>query len=185
MELIQELGAAERLSADPQSAQHPGLIPHPDLPQLDPGPEDTGQVLHQGPEIHPALRREEKDDLGAVKAVLRLDQLHLQLVALDELLAHIQGVLLLFPVVPHLLLIPVCGQADHRAQGLHHRLVGDKAIGPHTHAVFQPFARLHNDALAVGHRQPLGVKIILFAARFEPDADDLCHVRCSSVSFLV
>ena len=98
LELVQELGTAEGPAADAQAAQHLGLVPHTDLPQLDAGMDGAGQVLHQGPEVHPAFRREEEEHLVSLKAVLRLHQLHLQAVGGDLLLTDLEGLCLLLPV---------------------------------------------------------------------------------------
>ena len=177
LELVQKLGAAEGLAADAEPPQHPGLVPHADLPQLDAGPEHPRQVLHQRPEIHPAVGGEEEQDLVAVKAVLHLDQLHVQPMALHKLLAGAQGLLLAAPVFPDLALVPLVGQPHHRAQGLHHRAVLHHGVAAHAGAVFQPLARLHDDAPPLGHRESGGVKVVLLSARPEPDADDLRHKR--------
>ena len=85
-ELVHELGAAEGSSADAQSADHLGLVPHADLPQLDAGAEHAGQILHQLTEVHPPVGGKEEQDLAAVKAALHPHQLHLQLVLLLSLI---------------------------------------------------------------------------------------------------
>ena len=167
--------AAEGLAADTQTAQHTGLVTHADLAQLDTGTENAGQILHQGAEVHAALGGEEKDDLAGVKAELHLHQLHVQLVALHQLLADPHGLFFTAAVLIDLLLVLRSGQTHHRAQGLHHHFVLNKAVGADTGAVFQTLSGLHDDALTGGHPQPVGVKIILLSARFEADADDLSH----------
>ena len=101
LKVVQEAAAAEGPPADPQSAQHLGLVPHTDLAQLDAGVEHAGQILHQGPEIHPALAGKEKEDLIAVKVVLHIHQLHVKPVVGDLLLADAEGPLLLFMVAPY------------------------------------------------------------------------------------
>ena len=178
LELVEKLSAAEGLAADTKAAQHPGLVPHADLPQLNAGAENARQILHQGAEVHPAVGGKEKENFGSVEAVLHLDQLHVQAVALHQLLADLQRLLLPAPVFPDLLFILIGGQADHRAQGLHHGAVLHHGIAAHAGAVFQALARLHDDAAPLGHGEARRVEIVLLSARPEPNADDFRHKNC-------
>ena len=175
LELVQELGTAEGPAADAQAAQHLGLVPHTDLPQLDAGMDGAGQVLHQGPEVHPAFRREEEEHLVSLKAVLRLHQLHLQAVGGDLLLTDLEGLCLLLPVFFHRLLVFLRGDAYQWAQGLDHSLLLHLGVPLSTLSVFQAPGGLHDHSLSRLHLQPGGVKIILLSAAFEADADDLYH----------
>ena len=51
-EIIQELAAAVRPSADSEAAQHLCLVPHADLPQLDARVQHRRKILDQRAEIH-------------------------------------------------------------------------------------------------------------------------------------
>ena len=55
LEVIQKLGAAEGPSADAQATYHFGFVPDTNLPQLNPGSENAGQILDQFPEVHPVV----------------------------------------------------------------------------------------------------------------------------------
>ena len=184
LKFIEKLGAAEGLAADAEAAQHTGLIPHANLAQLDTGAENTGQVLHQGAEIHASVRSEEKDNFTAVKAIFHLDQLHIQPVVFHELLADPQSLFFPFPVFLNLFFVLFGGQAHQRTQGLDHRFVLDIGVGADADAVLQTLARFDNDAAALGNGQAGWVEIVLFSARTEPDADDFRHGK-SSVTFKV
>src|SRR5512140_155687 len=61
---------AERPPAHAHPAVPAGFVPDADLPQLDPGPEDRRQVLHQFPEVDPLLGGEVERDPVAVELVL-------------------------------------------------------------------------------------------------------------------
>ena len=182
LKLVQEGGAAEGLAADAQAAQHFGLVPDADLPQLNAGVEYPSQILDQSAEVHPPLGGEEKEDLVPLKVVLHLHQLHIQAMGGDLLLADGKGPRFLLTVLRHGVQILLGGQADQGAQRLYHRLVLHHGVALGTLAVLQAAGGLDNDPLTGGHGLSIGVKIILFASAFEADADDFGHdylrIRC-------
>src|SRR3954463_12050925 len=79
----------------PATASHTGepgrLIPYPDLPQLDSGAKQGGQVPHQRSKIDPLVRREIDGQLVPVPLPFGVADFHQQLVrpgALDDFLTH-------------------------------------------------------------------------------------------------
>jgi len=86
--------AAQRQAAAADAAQELGLVADADLAHLDAGLELGGQVLDQGAEIHPAVGGVVEHHLGAVEDVLHPDELHDELVLLDEPDARLAGALL-------------------------------------------------------------------------------------------
>ena len=175
MELVQELGTAEGPAADAQAAQHLGLVPHTDLPQLDAGMDGAGQVLHQGPEVHPPVGGEEEQDLVPLEAILRLHQLHVQPVLGDLLLADGEGLFLLLLVPLQGQLVLLGGLAHHRAQGGHQLDLVDHGVSVGTKAVFRAPGGVHNDAVPHLELLAVGIEVILLAALFKADTDDLYH----------
>ena len=108
---------AQHPSADSHAAHNLRLIPHPYLAQLDPGAEDAGQILHQLPEVDAPVRGKIKQHFIIVKCILRVNQLHLQVVLLDLLLADFNRLLLLLAVLLLHRLILRRGHADYRLYG--------------------------------------------------------------------
>ena len=114
LELAQKAVAAERPPADSQTPKHLGLIPHADLPQLDPGAEDRGQVLDQLPEVDPPVGGEIEKDFVVVEGVLHVHQLHVELVLLDFLQRDLGRLLFVLAVLLNPLEILLVGRADQR-----------------------------------------------------------------------
>ena len=90
--------AAEGPAADTVAAQYLGLVADADLAQLDAGAENACEVFDQVAEVHAPVRREVKQHLAVVKCVLRVDELHLEAVGLDLLLADAVSLFLLLAV---------------------------------------------------------------------------------------
>ena len=174
-EAVQELGAAEGPAADAQAADHLGLVPHADLPQLDPGPEHAGQVPHQLPEIHPAVGGEVKDDLAAVKAGGDVHQLHLQAVGGDLLLADVEGLALPLLVLLHGAAVTVRGQAQHGAQGLDDGGVLHLVVPLRARGELRPLSRLHDHLVPHLHLMAAGIEIVILTSAPKADTDDFCQ----------
>ena len=79
--------AAKRSAADAVAAQDLGLVADADLAQLDPCAENAGEVLDQVAEIHPSVRGKVEQHLTVVESVLGVDQLHIEAMSQDLLLA--------------------------------------------------------------------------------------------------
>ena len=79
--------AAKRSAADAVAAQDLGLVADADLAQLDPCAENAGEVLDQVGEIHPSVRGKVEQHLTVVESVLGVDQLHIEAMSQDLLLA--------------------------------------------------------------------------------------------------
>ena len=175
MEVIQEGGTAKRPPAHAQTAQHLGLVSHADLAQLNTGMESGGQILNQLSKVHTAVRGKIKQDLGPVKGVFHLGQVHIQLVFLDLLQAHLVGALLFFSIFFQNLLVSGSGNTQHRLEGcsdliLRHlfgRILGD--------AAFHTSGGLYYHQVAFLNLQLLRVKIICFAGVLKPNAYHFCH----------
>ena len=116
-----------------------------------------------------------KDDLIAVKAGGDVDQLHLQAVVRDLLLADVKGLPLLLLVVLHGAAVVVRGHPYHRAQGLDDggvlHLVVALGAGGELHAR----GGLHDHLVPHPHLEPSGVKIIILASAPKADADHFCQ----------
>ena len=160
MEIAQKAIAAVGSSADAQTAQHLGLVPDADLAQLDAGVENAGQIPHQRPEIDPTFGGEEEQDLAAVEVVLHLDQLHVQPMLLDFLLADLVGSGLLLLVLLHGGEIGVGGHAQHRAQGGHQLHLVNEPVALDALAELHAPARLDNDPVAHGDGHAIWVEIV-------------------------
>jgi len=61
---------------EPESSQHLGLIPNPDLPKLNPGPKDRGQILDQFPKVDASIGCKIEDPLFRSKVYSTSIQLH-------------------------------------------------------------------------------------------------------------
>ncbi|MPN14147.1 hypothetical protein SDC9_161473 [bioreactor metagenome] len=112
---VQKLGAAKGPPADAESADHFRLVPHANLPQLDPRPKHSGQIPHQLPEVHPPVGGKIKDNFGPLKAKGNVYQLHVQPVVLNFLLTDVKGLALPLAVVFHGVPVVFRGHADHAA----------------------------------------------------------------------
>jgi hypothetical protein len=77
--------AAIRASADRHTADNPGLVPNPDLPELNSSFKMGYQVLYQLPKIDAVLRGKEKDNLRLIQKEMRRDELHPKAPFLDPL----------------------------------------------------------------------------------------------------
>ena len=170
LEIPQEGVAAQLPAAGAQAAQHLGLVPHADLAQLNAHFEYGSQVLHQFPEIDAAVGGEIEDDLGPVEGILRVHQLHLQLVLGDALLADAEGLRLPGAVVFLPADILGGGHPDHLFQGRHDLLVL-YLPGPRDHlAQFNAPGGLHHHLVSRLRPYVGGVEIIYLARLFKADA---------------
>ena len=112
LKVVQKLIAAVRAAADADAAEHLRLITHTNLAQLDAVAEHGGQILDQLTEIHAPVGREEKHGLVALEAALHIDELHVQAVLGDLLLAD--GKRLFFAAAIDLLNAQVVLRGDAR-----------------------------------------------------------------------
>ena len=181
LELAQKAGAAEGASADAQSSQHFGFVPHADLPQLDAGAEHPGQLLDQLAEIHPAVGGKVEQDLTAVKGVLHLHQLHFQLAQGNLFLRDAERLLLLFAVFLHPAQVLRRGGPGHLFQRLYHLFGVDLTVGDGDGAAFGAAGGLHHHRLSHAVAAAVGVKIIDLADFLKSDADNFCHKRYSFI----
>ena len=137
------------------------------MPQLNPGVEHAGQILHQLPEVHPLVGGEVEENLAAVEGALGGHQLHIQAVVLNLLHTHLKGPALLGPVVGVDLLILGRGLAQNLPQGCHGILGPDGVVAPGADAELHPPGSVHNHMVPQGEFFPVGVKIIYLLSRPE------------------
>ena len=168
--------AAERPSADADAAEHLCLIAHADLAQLDPGFEDGCEILDQTPEIDAAVGREIKQDLFAVKRVLRADQLHVEAVFTDLFLADGECGARFFLIFPHTLQILPGRGADHFLQRLDDLFVVQRGRTHHNAAALDSPRRLDDDVRADVDIRRFRLKVVKLSGRPEPHSDNICHV---------
>src|SRR3954462_9778757 len=89
--LLEPGGAAVFPSAAPHTGEPGRLIAHPDLPQLDSGAKQGGEVPHQRSEVDPLVRREINGQLVPVPLPFSIADFHQQLRRpgpLDDFLPH-------------------------------------------------------------------------------------------------
>ena len=115
-------------------------------------------------EIDAVVGREVEHQLAAVQRILGVDQLHLQLVGGDALLAHLEGGALVGAVLPHAADVHAVRQAQHRLDLARKAGVGQLMRGAHDLAALHAAGRLHDHIIPRGGRQAAGVKIIRTSA---------------------
>ena len=167
LEILQKACAAEGPSADSQSAYHLRLVPNADLPQLDPGVENRGQIFHQLPEIHALIGSKEEKDLAAVKGHLSGHQLHIQAVLGDLLLADIIGFFLFAPVFGNDPLILGCCHTKYTAQWGHHLPFRNGVVAAGADAELRTPGSVDNDMVAGLQLQSGRVKKVDLLSRAE------------------
>jgi len=113
-ELAQPGAAAILPAAAAHSLEARRFIPDADLPEIDAGAEDVGEVAHQSAEIDSLLRREKDGELGAIPLPLGVAHLHVELVV-AHLLDHLAaGILLRAAQVVGLADLILGGATDNR-----------------------------------------------------------------------
>ncbi len=159
LEIVQEGGAAEGPAADAQTAYHLRLVPDADLPELNPGAENPP------PDFFTSSRKstrpsavKKKENFAAVKGILRRDQLHVQLVLLNFLLADVKGPLLLHLVVGQDPVVCFRSQADDPAQGRDNVPEGNLVIATGTGAVLWSPGGFDDDVVTGGNGEIAGAK---------------------------
>ena len=170
---------AERSAADAVASQYFGLVADADLAQLDAGPEYAGQVFDQVAEVHAPVRRKIEQHLTVVECVLRVDELHLEAVRLDLLLADAVSLLLLDAVAALRLIVLGSRDADY----VFERLLELARLNVHRKADDRPVLdasdSLDDHVIAVPDYELSRVKIENFDSIPEPHAN-YTH-RCIAV----
>ena len=169
LEIVEEFLAAEGSAAHAESADHLGLVAHADLPQLDASTEDGGQILDQLAEVHTAVRREEEQQLAAVKGTLRRDELHFEPVRSDLLLADLKGLLFLFLILCVRALVLLGRRAQDLAQRQHQLARLDRVVACRADAELIAARRVDDNMRTGCQRQSGRVKIIGFCVVAEAD----------------
>ena len=141
--------AADRLAAIAVVGQQLRLVADADLPHFDAGLEFAGQVLDQLAEIDALLGQEIEDEPFAAEEVLDVDEFHLQLAFVDEIVAAIIGRFFAGLAFEELHAILVGHRADDLALGrLLDELDGARRRLAQDLADFQAALGLDDDVLA-------------------------------------
>ena len=175
VEIVEERFAAHGAAARAEPAEHPRLVAHADLAQLDARVEMPGQILDQLAEVHALVRREVKDHLAAVERVLHVHELHVQPVLGDLPLADVECFALPRGVFIAHGAILRRSHAQHGLERLHDLLVRHLGHGIRHVAEFGAARGLHNHAVAGLDVELAGVKIIDTPVVPEADADHSYH----------
>ena len=176
MKVVQELAAAVGAAADSETAQHFGLVPDPDLSQLDAVVQDPSQVLDQRAEIHTSVRGEEESSLAALKIALDIHELHVQMMLLNLLAADVEGGLLALAVDLLRSQIHLGGDPQNPAQRLYDSGVLHGMILPGADGDLHAVGRVDDHVVSNLNLKPGGVKIVRFSAVFKSDANYFGHV---------
>ena len=172
LEIVEEFLAAERTAAHAESADHLGLVAHADLPELDARAEGGRQILDQLAEVHAALGREEEQDLAAVKRAFRRDELHVELVRENLLLADVKGFFLFFLIFRVDALVVFRRRAQNLPQRQDELARADRVVPGGADAEFVAAGRVDDDMVAHRERQPVRVKEVGFRVVAEADVHD-------------
>ena len=135
--------------------------------------ENSGQGLHQLPEVHPLVRGEVEQNFAAVKGALRAHKLHIQTMLLDFLHTHIVGPLLPRPVLGHDLQILLGSPAEDLTQRGDNLIAPDKVVGTGAGAELRPPGGIHNDRVTGDKLHAVRVKIVNLLPRAELNVHDL------------
>src|SRR5699024_703257 len=87
----------------------------------------------------------------------------------------VEGLALPLPVVFHHAAVRVCGQPQHRAEGLDNRAVLHLVVPLGAGCELRALGRLHNDLIAHLHLVAAGIKIIVLTSAPKADTDDFCQ----------
>ena len=127
-EIGEEEIAAQGSAAHTHSTHELCLVSNTDLTQLNAGAEHRRQILYQLAEVYAARGGEVKEELGVVKGILSVDELHVQLVGGDLLGADAEGTLLQLLVCLMVLAVDLGCQTENGTKGrngvalLYHRV---------------------------------------------------------------
>src|SRR5699024_2731794 len=166
---------AQRPSADSHSAEDLCLITHTNLAQFDTRLKHSRQILDQLTKIDSSVCRKIKEHLVVVKGILRIDQLHLQLMGTDFFLADFKGFLFFSAVCLFLGVILRRRQANHLSQRLDHLFILDLLRSENDIAILHASGCFHDDMIADTNIKILRRKIIYFSHITEPYSDNFCH----------
>ena len=146
--------------------------------------ENTGKILHQFTEIHTPVSREEEKCFAAVKAALHINELHVEPVLFNLLLADDKCFLFPDSVLFIRAFVLLCGNAHNRPKRLHNHSVVNHAVGLCTLCNFKPLSRLDNNLVSLLQLQAFRREIVVLAACFEFNSNYFCQFKFLSVSSL-
>ena len=106
--------AAQRPAAYADSSHYLCLIPYAHLAQFNPGLKHAGQVLYQFAEVNASVRGKVKQDFIIVKCIFSINQLHLQVMLLNFVLADLKCLFFLILILCLHRLILSSGHTDDR-----------------------------------------------------------------------
>ena len=137
--------------------------------------EDAGQILDQLAEVHAAVGGEVEHDLGAVKGIFGLHQLHFQPVPGDALLTGVVSPLFILAVLAHPAHIHAVGYPGDGLEGLGHGGIRHFLDALHHLAALDAAGSLDDDVIAGFDLGPSGVEVIAFSVFLETDRDHFFH----------
>ena len=175
--------AAQLPAAYSDAAPDLRLIPDTDLAQLDPCAEHAGQVLYQLPEVDPSVCRKVEQYLIVVKCVLRVDELHVQPVLADLLLADTEGFFFLLPVFLLPAVVVLICEADDGLERLADPLLLHFSWPGHHIAELHASGSLHDHVVPVVDLQFSGREEVDLPCPAKSYSNHLCHI--CQFSFIV
>ena len=155
--------AAKRSAADANSAEDLCLIADTDLAKLDSRLKDSRQILYQLTEINSSVGGKVKQHLVIVKRILCIDQLHLQVVRPDLLLADFKRFFFFLAValLPRIILRRC--NADDFFQRLDHFGIVNFFWPQHNETILYAARRLNDNVVAHADVQLSRREIIYFS----------------------
>ena len=174
--------AAQRSSADADTAQDLGLITDTDLPKLNTGLEHRCQIFHQFTEINSSVSGKVKQHFVIIKGVLCIDELHLQPMLLDLFLADLKCFFFFFLIGCCLLVILLCCHTDHRLQWLHYTVILYITVANHHITIFHTAGGLHDHMVSTVDLQLSRRKVVDLSSLTKTNTYYLYHISSPSLS---
>ena len=178
-----EARAAQRAAASAETAQQLCFVAYSYLTQLDSCAEYRCQILYQLSEVYSACRGEVEQQLGVVKGILSLYQLHFKLMLGYLFLTYYQR--LFFPLTVDLVAlgVGVGSHAQDLAQRLNYALFGHTAVCHPDLAVFGTASGVNYNESTFFGCCAVGIEIIYLAGTAETYAHYFycCGIVCQRV----
>ena len=167
---------AEASAADSDTAEYFCFVPHTDLAKFYPGLKNGCQVFYQKSEIDSAVSCKIKQHFIIVKSILRIDQLHVQLMLPYLLPADFKSFSFFLPVLIFPLIIFGSGRTDHLLQRMYHFLVLHFLRTQNYPAVFHAPRGFHDHMVIHFNIKILRIKVIYLTYIPKSDTNNFCHL---------
>jgi len=172
-EVRKESRAAKLASANAESADHSRFVADADLTKLDTGAENGCKILDERAEVNSTRRGEEEYELGVVKRVLRVNELHIEPVIGDLSKADLEGLALTAAVILVVSLVLLCSRADNGAKGRDDLIFGHFSVRDDYVAELESLRSLNDSVSADAVMLIFGIEIIYLASVLKADTDYL------------